>query len=40
MVRNKFIQKRIKRYDVEKWASEFLKSLEATRELQKEKKTK
>ena len=40
MVRNKFIQKRIKRYDVEKWASEFMKSLEATRELQKEKKTK
>lgn len=40
IMRNKFIQKRIKRYDVEKWATEFMKSLEATKDLQKEKKTK
>ncbi|MBO3116120.1 bifunctional alpha,alpha-trehalose-phosphate synthase (UDP-forming)/trehalose-phosphatase [Winogradskyella sp. DF17] len=32
--RMKFLQKRLKRYDVEKWAKEFLSALRATRELQ------
>lgn len=31
--RIKFLQKRLKRYDVEKWAEEFLKSLEKTRQV-------
>ena len=31
--RMKFLQKRLKRYDVEKWAHEFLSALEATKEL-------
>ncbi|MFD2823391.1 bifunctional alpha,alpha-trehalose-phosphate synthase (UDP-forming)/trehalose-phosphatase [Lacinutrix iliipiscaria] len=31
--RMKFLQKRLKRYNVEKWAKEFLKSLEETNEL-------
>ncbi|WP_299526682.1 bifunctional alpha,alpha-trehalose-phosphate synthase (UDP-forming)/trehalose-phosphatase [Winogradskyella sp.] len=31
--RIKFLQKRLKRYDVEKWAKEFLKSLEATKQI-------
>ena len=32
--RMKILQKRLKRYDVEKWASEFLKSLDATNQMQ------
>lgn len=32
--RMKFLQKRLKRYDVEKWAKEFLSALSATKELQ------
>ncbi|WP_370391375.1 bifunctional alpha,alpha-trehalose-phosphate synthase (UDP-forming)/trehalose-phosphatase [uncultured Winogradskyella sp.] len=32
--RMKFLQKRLKRYDVEKWAKEFLNALNATKELQ------
>ncbi|MEO1031918.1 MAG: bifunctional alpha,alpha-trehalose-phosphate synthase (UDP-forming)/trehalose-phosphatase [Bacteroidota bacterium] len=31
--RIKFLQRRLKRYDVEKWASEFFKSLEATKQV-------
>lgn len=31
--RMKFLQKRLKRYDVEKWAKEFLSALDATKEL-------
>jgi trehalose 6-phosphate synthase/phosphatase len=33
--RIEFLQNRLKRYDVEKWAEEFLKSLEETRQLRK-----
>ena len=33
-VRMKFLQKRLKRYNVEKWASEFLTALEATNDMQ------
>lgn len=33
--RMKILQKRLKRYDVEKWAAEFLQSLDATNQLQK-----
>lgn len=33
--RLKFLQKRLKRYDVEKWAQEFLKSLEETNQIKK-----
>jgi trehalose 6-phosphate synthase/phosphatase len=32
--RMKILQKRLKRYDVEKWASEFLQSLDATNQMQ------
>jgi len=32
--RMQILQKRLKRYDVEKWASEFLKALEATNQMQ------
>jgi trehalose 6-phosphate synthase/phosphatase len=32
--RMKFLQKRLRRYDVEKWAKEFLSALNATKELQ------
>ena len=38
--RMKFLQKRLKRYDVEKWATEFLKSLEATKHLKENISTK
>ena len=38
--RIKFLQKRLKRYDVEKWADEFLKSLESTKNVKNQKVTK
>ena len=38
--RIKFLQKRLKRYDVEKWADEFLKSLEDTKNSKNENVTK
>ncbi len=38
--RMKFLQKRLKRYDVEKWADEFLKSLEDTKNLKNQNVTK
>jgi trehalose 6-phosphate synthase/phosphatase len=38
--RMKFLQKRLKRYDVEKWATEFLKSLEDTKKVKNQKVTK
>ncbi|MHA7842534.1 MAG: bifunctional alpha,alpha-trehalose-phosphate synthase (UDP-forming)/trehalose-phosphatase [Winogradskyella sp.] len=38
--RIKFLQKRLKRYDVEKWATEFLKSLEDTKNVKNQKVTK
>lgn len=38
--RIKFLQKRLKRYDVEKWADEFLKSLEDTKNLKNQNVTK
>lgn len=38
--RIKFLQKRLKRYDVEKWAKEFFKSLEATKQVKNEVVTK
>ena len=38
--RMKFLQKRLKRYDVEKWADEFLKSLESTKNVKNQKVTK
>lgn len=38
--RMKFLQKRLKRYDVEKWAKEFFKSLEETKQLKNKTKTK
>lgn len=38
--RIKFLQKRLKRYDVEKWATEFLRSLEDTKNVKNQKVTK
>ncbi|MDY2586897.1 bifunctional alpha,alpha-trehalose-phosphate synthase (UDP-forming)/trehalose-phosphatase [Winogradskyella aquimaris] len=38
--RIKFLQKRLKRYDVEKWATEFFKALEGTKKLRQGKVTK
>ncbi len=38
--RIKFLQKRLKRYNVEKWADEFLKSLESTKNVKNQKVTK
>ncbi len=38
--RIKILQKRLKRYDVEKWADEFLKSLESTKNVKNQKVTK
>lgn len=37
--RNKIIQKRIKRYDVEKWASDFMEALNSTNQIKEEKMT-